>query len=200
MSRLPFAAALLCLAAAAPRARAQSPAPQSPAQPPAPAQSAARADAPGSAVAATRPQYERIKGFLLRAAEQMPDSDYAYRPVASVRTGGELLAHLAAAQMYFCSAALRERNPAPQDLEKTTTGKAATLAALRTSFALCDRAYAIPDADALRALPAGPNGRPGGVPLSLLVLNVGHDNEHYGNLVTYLRLRGRVPPSSQPNS
>ena len=25
-----------------------------------------------------------------------------------------------------------------------------------------------------------------------------HGNEHYGNLVTYMRLKGIVPPSSEP--
>jgi uncharacterized damage-inducible protein DinB len=35
-------------------------------------------------------------------------------------------------------------------------------------------------------------------PLSILILNIGHNNEHYGNIVTYMRLKGLVPPSSQP--
>ena len=30
-----------------------------------------------------------------------------------------------------------------------------------------------------------------------LVSNIGHNNEHYGNLVTYFRLKGLVPPSSR---
>lgn len=33
-------------------------------------------------------------------------------------------------------------------------------------------------------------------PFSVLMSNVTHDNEHYGNLVTYLRMKGIVPPSS----
>ena len=31
-----------------------------------------------------------------------------------------------------------------------------------------------------------------------LIYNTSHINEHYGNLVTYLRLKGMVPPSSAP--
>ncbi len=31
-----------------------------------------------------------------------------------------------------------------------------------------------------------------------LVHNTAHHNEQYGNLETYLRLKGLVPPSSQP--
>ena len=33
--------------------------------------------------------------------------------------------------------------------------------------------------------------------LGWLMLNVAHDNEHYGNIVTYMRLKGMTPPSSQ---
>ena len=29
------------------------------------------------------------------------------------------------------------------------------------------------------------------------MLNVTHNWEHYGNIVTYLRLKGQVPPSSK---
>ena len=34
--------------------------------------------------------------------------------------------------------------------------------------------------------------------ISLLTLNYGHNNEHYGNVVTYMRIKDIVPPSSEP--
>ena len=34
--------------------------------------------------------------------------------------------------------------------------------------------------------------------LTLLAFNTAHTMEHYGNMVTYLRLKGLVPPSSEP--
>ena len=34
--------------------------------------------------------------------------------------------------------------------------------------------------------------------LMVLAFNNSHLNEHYGNLVTYMRLKGIVPPSSEP--
>lgn len=114
-----------------------------------------------------------------------------------MRTFGEVLAHVAATQYYFCAAALRERDPAPADLERTRTSKAAALESLRGSFAFCDRAYSLSD-----TVVVTPVATPGGgsrAPLSLFVLNIGHDNAHHGNLVTCLRLRGRVPPSSRPS-
>ncbi len=161
------------------------------------AQTAAPADS-GPVMGATRAPYLRVKDYLLRTAAQASDSDYAFRPTPGVRTLGQTLAHVAESQYFFCSAALREQSPGPRDLEKTRTTKAAITDALQASFALCDRAYALTDAQAL-----APASAPGGrttTPLSTLILNVGHDNEHYGNLVTYLRLRGRVPPSSQPGA
>jgi len=32
----------------------------------------------------------------------------------------------------------------------------------------------------------------------VLAFHVGHAFEHYGNIVTYLRLKGIVPPTSEP--
>jgi uncharacterized damage-inducible protein DinB len=71
------------------------------------------------------------------------------------------------------------------------------LQGLRASFTYCDAAYDMKDAQALGAITT-PNW-PKESPLSVLILNIAHDNEHYGNVVTYLRLRGMVPPSSQPD-
>jgi uncharacterized damage-inducible protein DinB len=31
---------------------------------------------------------------------------------------------------------------------------------------------------------------------SVLIFNTTHNNEHYGNLVVYMRLKGHVPPST----
>lgn len=147
---------------------------------------------------AVRAPYAEVKSYLLRTAAQASDSDYAFRPTPGVRSLGAVLAHVAESQYYYCSIALRERNSAPADLEKTRTTKAAISDALQASFALCDRAYALTDAQAVATIP-GPDGGTT-TPLAVLVRNVGHDNEHYGNLVTYLRIRGRVPPSSQPGA
>jgi hypothetical protein len=36
--------------------------------------------------------------------------------------------------------------------------------------------------------------------LFVLMMNAGHNNEHYGNIVTYMRMNGIVPPSSRPRS
>ncbi|HEU0016523.1 MAG TPA: DinB family protein [Longimicrobium sp.] len=171
MKRILFAAALL--AASAVPATAQPGPPAS------------------GSVASTRAVYETVKGYLLAAAEQMPEADYAFKPVATVRSFGEIVAHVAQAQHMICGAALGEGRMQPGPAPAT---KAAIIADLRASFEHCDRAYSQSDAD------AGAMGQLFGQPRSrigILVLNTSHDFEHYGNLVTYMRIKGLVPPSSQ---
>ena len=65
------------------------------------------------------------------------------------------------------------------------------------SIAYCDAAYAAIKDDVKTTTPFAPNRRH--TLFSSMLLNVTHDSEHYGNLVTYLRMKGIVPPSSQPS-
>ena len=62
-----------------------------------PAHARAEGDGPlaDAGVAAIRAQWEAQSGYLLRAAEQMPEADYAFRPVATVRSFGQLIGHVA---------------------------------------------------------------------------------------------------------
>ncbi len=146
--------------------------------------------------ASARPLYDRIKGYVVRSADQMPEELYGFRPTPEVRTYAQLLGHIITTQYMFCSDALGEKNPAPGDFEKTHTTKAALAEAARASFKYCDRAYQLSDTELTtpRSFPKGRQSRP----LELLILNIAHNNEHYGNIVTYLRIKGLVPPSSQP--
>jgi len=158
------------------------------------AQAQHSAGAAQGAVAAARPQYEEVKDYLLRSAEEMPEASYDFRPTSGVRTFGQIIGHLAGSHEAFCGAALGTRRPESAEYEKLTS-KAELVAALRKSFEECDRAYAISDAAA-----AG-HVRMFGQDMTLLgvlIMNIGHDNLHYGNLVTYLRIKDLVPPSSQP--
>ena len=144
----------------------------------------------------TRPHYQRVRDYILRAADQMHEADYAFRPTPEVRSFGELLGHIASTQFLFCATALDEQPPTKEDFEKTRVTKATILEALHASFSYCDRAYAMIDRRATTRVRS--DDRSEQIPLSMLVLNIGHDFEHYGNLVTYLRLKKLVPPSSQP--
>jgi uncharacterized damage-inducible protein DinB len=138
--------------------------------------------------------YERTKGILLRSAEKMPEENYSFKPVDTVRNYGQIIGHLADAQYLFCSLALGEKNP-DLKIEKTKTSKADLIAALKEGFAYCDKAYdTMTDAASMQMVKFFGNDIP---KFGALNINIGHNMEHYGNLVTYMRIKGIVPPTSE---
>lgn len=149
-------------------------------------------------VESVRVLYEQVKGNVIRAAEEMPEENYAFRPTPDVRTFGELVGHIANTQYAFCAAALDEENPSGEDIEEARTTKAELVEAVRAAFGYCDEVYGqMTDADALETVSSFGGGR---TRLWVLTFNATHDNLHYGNIVTYMRLNGLVPPSSQARS
>lgn len=138
--------------------------------------------------------YTYTKMNVLKAAEEMPEANYSFRPVSTVRTFGQIVAHVADGQYEFCGAVLADGTK-PPEVEKNKTTKADIVASLKEAFAYCDKAYdSMTDAKGAeqtkffgRELPR----------LTVLNFNSAHNNEHYGNIVTYMRIKGLVPPSSQ---
>ena len=136
----------------------------------------------------------RVREYVLKSAEKMPEESYSFKPVETVRTYGQILGHVADAQYLFCSIALGEKNPAP-DIEHTKTSKADLIAALNAAFAFCDKAYdGMSDASAVQTIKLFGGDAPR---LSALTVNNMHNLEHYGNLSTYMRLKNIVPPSTE---
>ena len=150
----------------------------------------------GSSGADSREAWTQVTTYLTRAASAVPDSSYGYKPVATVRSFGQLIAHVADAQRMFCATVLGESAPKEGELEKTLTSKADLVKALDESTRYCTRAYEGPQARFAGTVEFF--GKPRSK-ASLLVMNVMHDYEHYGNIVTYMRMLGMVPPSSQAN-
>jgi len=131
--------------------------------------------------------------LFTKAADQMSEEDYAFRPTPEVRTFGQVLAHVADANYEFCSLAKGEKQPV-EDIEKTKTTRAEIRKALAESFDYCDGAYAgLTDATALKTVTFMGKSRP---VLGLLFFRSQHSSHHYGNVATYMRLRGKVPPST----
>lgn len=144
-------------------------------------------------ITAIQPLYQRVKDLYTRSAEQSPESFFAYRPTADVRSFAELLGHVINENYMFCASALGEDDPNSTDFEKTTS-KGELTKALAASFAYCDRAYVMSESKAMEETTFfGQTGSR----LWVLIFNVTHDSEHYGNIVTYMRTKGMVPPSSQ---
>ncbi len=152
-----------------------------------------------------RNAYTRNRAFIARAAEQMPEDDYDMRPgpQTEVRTFGQILGHLANFNYMLCADAKEEKNPyAGTDFEKLTS-KAALVKAINGAFAFCDSAYAaLTDASAMQWVHATADngGQPEVLRINRLIFNLSHNSEHYGNLVTYMRIKSIVPPSSAPRT
>ena len=156
----------------------------------------ARCQAPAGTGAAAEVQrsYAGLKANVLKAADKMPAEDYGYKPTPEVRTFARVVNHVSEAQLRSCGAANGTKELATEPAE--TADKAAIVAALKASYAECDKAYgALTDANLTEVLDVGPMGKRSRI--GLMWGNVSHDNEQYATLALYLRLKGLVPPSSE---
>jgi uncharacterized damage-inducible protein DinB len=143
---------------------------------------------------ANKIMYNMVKANIVKAAAKMPESNYAFKPTPDVRSFGQLIGHIADAQYEFCGPVLGDK-ASEVSVEKTKTTKADLSQALTDAFAYCDKAYsAMTDAHAADIVPFFNYKLP---KLSLLSFSTAHMDEHYGNIVTYMRLKNLVPPSSE---
>jgi uncharacterized damage-inducible protein DinB len=150
-----------------------------------------------------RGAYTGVRNNIVRSAEKMTEENYGMRPgpQEEVRTFGQQVGHVARYNYLWCSQAKGEKNPsAGTDLEKLPT-KVELLKALNDAFAYCDGVYAaLTDTSGLEVIDitqeSGRQTR--NMRMALLILNYGHNNEIYGNIVTYLRMKSIVPASSEP--
>ena len=159
----------------------------------------AAAQTGGSLAGSVKAMHGMVAQNLVAAAEKMPEAEYAFKPTPDVRSFAELIGHVANANFYFCSMAKGEASPAKTNFEKATA-KADLVKGIKDAIAYCDTAYnSATDAsfaEKIKApLPVLGGDNPRG---TTLIFNVAHNNEHYGNVVTYMRLKGHVPPSSEP--
>lgn len=139
-----------------------------------------------------RQTYAMIKDSLLRAAEKMPAEAYSFRTVPPVRTYGEMIAHVADAQIRMCGV-VKGESPTANATSKTT--KTELVVALKASFDYCDPVYATMTDSAGAAKIKWARWEMS--KLGLLNWNISHDNEMYGIIGAFLRLKGLVPPSTE---
>ncbi len=137
-----------------------------------------------------------LENNVVKAAAKMPEESYAFKPSHDVRSFGQLIGHIANAEFNFCAAVLGEKNPNAINIEKEKSSKADLVAAITEAFNYCQKAYAYLGDDKIgEVAKMGNNERS---KFGILAFNNAHTNEHYGNIVTYMRIRGIVPPSSEP--
>ena len=149
-------------------------------------------------VSGLRAAWDAAKKNIVQSGDVMPESNFAFRPVDTVRTFGQILAHVAGANYVFCAAAKGEKPPFGEDaFEKTATTRPQIIKAVADSVAYCDGALAGLDDKRAAETVELPFGMGKGARALPLMLNTGHVQEHYGNLVTYFRIKGIVPPSSR---
>jgi len=149
-----------------------------------------------------RGAYNGNRNNIVRTAEKMPEENYGMRPGAQpeVRTFGQQVTHVSAYNFLWCSQAKGEKNPNPGNLD-SLTAKAEIMKVLNDAFSYCDTAYsALTDASGTEVIDiTQENGRQTrNLRMGLLTLNYGHNNEIYGSMAIYLRIKSIVPPASEP--
>jgi uncharacterized damage-inducible protein DinB len=133
---------------------------------------------PNDAKAVARGGFNEVSAWVTKAADMVPADKYTYKPVATVRTFGQLVAHIADSYNWYCTNASGKKQEWADPVEKGATDKATVAAKLKQATDACNTVYA-------------GNGQ-----LLTLVQNIGHTNLHYGNIITYMRMMGLTPPSS----
>jgi len=153
-----------------------------------------------SLAATAKAMHATIRRDIAESAETMPDEDFGFKPTPDVRSFAQLVGHVINANFFFCSQAKGAAMPTTTNFERVAD-KAALIKGLADALAYCDAVYeSTTDADFNQAVTL--SGFPGMNPKTtttrgaVLMFNTTHNNEHYGNIVVYLRLKGKVPPST----
>jgi uncharacterized damage-inducible protein DinB len=153
-----------------------------------------------SLAATAKAMHATIRRDLADAADALPAEDFGFKPAPEVRSFAQLVGHVVNANFFFCSQAKGAAMPATTNFERVAD-KAALVKGLNDALAYCDAVYdSTTDAAFNQAVTL--NGFPGMNPKTpttrgaVLMFNTTHNNEHYGNIVVYLRLKGKVPPST----
>jgi hypothetical protein len=150
---------------------------------------ALHAQTPNPLMTEMKAAYTLVKTNLLKAADKVPEDDYAFKPTPEMRGMGELFMHIAQAQVNYCG-----RVKTDSTVDFGSKSKADIVTALKASFDICDAGWdMVTEANAMEMTGTG---RGALSKLGALIRNVIHDNEEYGYLAPYLRLKGIVPPSS----
>jgi len=126
-----------------------------------------------------RSGFNEVNGWVTKAAEMVPADKYNYKPVDTVRTFGQLIAHVTDSYNYFCAQGVGNKVEWSDAVEKGGTEKDTLLPKLKEAVGRCNAAYSS-----------------GNMQLRPLFVNVGHTSLHYGNIITYMRMMGLKPPSS----
>jgi DinB superfamily len=147
-----------------------------------------------------------VEGEFVSAAEAMPEDRYSFAPTEGefkgVRTFGEQVKHVAAANYMFYGMLLGEKQTGDENGPADVKTKEQIIKYLKDSFAMGHRAIStITPANATTPV-IGKDGKPMkgpfGTRLGLAAIGCWHPMDHYGQMVEYLRDNGIIPPASRP--
>jgi len=138
------------------------------------------------------------------AADAMPEDKYGFAPTngefKDVRTFAQQIKHTAAVNYEFGAAILAEKPPievGDEDGPESVKSKAEIMKFLNDSFAYLHKAVGtINEKNVVEPLKS-PFGEGTVTRLGMSTLTVGHIEDHYGQMVVYLRMNGIVPPASR---
>jgi uncharacterized damage-inducible protein DinB len=133
---------------------------------------------------------------IVSAAEAMPADKYSFAPTngnfSGVRTFGQQVKHIAEANYHIMGGFGIEPGMNPKTIDGLKS-KAEIVKALRDSFAFLRKGIDTMTAkNAFASTDAHQNTRAGSAAMALA-----HANDHYGQMVEYLRMNGIVPPASR---
>ena len=123
--------------------------------------------------------FSEVADWISKAADMVPAEKYNYKPLDTVRSFGQIVAHVADASNFFCARGAGENVKYSDAIEKGGTDKATLVPKLKQAFEKCEAAYSSSNAQ-----------------FAPLISNLGHTSLHYGNIITYMRLMGMKPPST----
>jgi len=149
-----------------------------------------------SMASVVKAMHATIRQNLADAAQSMPAEEYSFKATPQVRSVAELIGHVVNANFFFCSQAKGEPPPSKENFEKVAD-KAALVKGINDALKNCDDVYnATTDANFSSLITMAGPAKKQASRGSVLVFNNAHNNEHYGNIVVYMRLKGHVPPST----
>lgn len=149
----------------------------------------------GPIVKSFTPRYEAAKLNFIETADLFADKDYSYRLTPAQRTVGEWIEHTIASLHNSCGL-MEGKGAAPMDhsAHGAAKSKADLRKQLKEAFDHCDTVVkGLTDAKAVAAVTV--NGRES-YPINSMFGVLVTLNEHYGNLVGYMRSKGLTPPST----
>jgi uncharacterized damage-inducible protein DinB len=144
---------------------------------------------------------------MMGAVKAMPADKFSFAPstaifvpaqkteFATVRTFAQQAAHVAEANYFFASIYSGLKPDVDARAIEKLTNKDDVVAALAGSFAFSHKAIATPTpANAFEVIKSPEPGF--ATRATLAAFEVAHADDHYGQMVEYLRMNGIVPPAS----